>query len=220
MTNINYEYVEEYLDGLIEEEGEILPELRKIATENHIPILEPTTAEFIRFLLSVHKPKRILELGTAIGYSAIVFANATSNLEYLKTVEIRQEFVDIARENIKRANLSDKITVEHSDADDFLENLDENFDFIFIDAAKGQYEYYFEKAIKHLNKGGIILCDNVLFRGMIPSDALVKRRKITIVKRLRRFLPKIKKDTRYISSIVPIGDGILLIKRRNEDEES
>ncbi|EFI42437.1 O-methyltransferase [Peptoniphilus sp. oral taxon 386] len=214
MSNINYEYIEEYIRSLIPSKSGHLLEMRKYAEENHIPIVEEESEEFLKFLINFKKPNKILELGTAIGYSSIIFAMSSSSIEHIKTVEIKDEMVDIARNNIEIMKLSSIIEVVHGDAAEVLEKIDEKYDMIFIDAAKGQYENYFNMSLKNLSEDGIIICDNVLFRGMIANQELVKRRKITIVKRLRKFLKEIEENEEFISSIVPIGDGVLLIGRK------
>ncbi len=214
MTNINYEFIEDYIRNLIPEKDEFLKNLRQYAYLNHIPIVEEETEEFLKCLISIKKPKKILELGCAIGYSSIIFAREKF-VDSVKTVEIKEEMRDIAVENIKKASLDEKIEVYLDDAYNFLCNSKDSFDMIFIDAAKGQYEKYFNEALRLLDKDGLIICDNVLFKGMIANDELVKRRKITIVKRLRKFLKDIKEDKNFISSIVPIGDGVLLVRRKD-----
>ncbi len=217
MSKVSYEYIEDYLRSLYKTKSDLLSELREYAEENHVPIIEEECEEFYNFLINTTKPKKILELGTAIGYSAISFS-MNESVERLVTVEINEDMVKIAKKNIKKSGLEDKIEIVHSDAYEYLVESSDTFDFIFIDAAKGQYEKYFDEAIKLLNRDGIIVCDNVLFRGMIANQELVKRRKITIVKRLRKFLKDIKDDDRFYSSIVPIGDGALLIRRKFEED--
>jgi len=218
MTNINYDYIENYLRDIIKTEDEKLIEMEKYAQENHVPILERETEEFIKFLISITKPKKILELGTAIGYSSIAFAKFSKNIKRIDSVELREDMVEIAKKNIEDESLSDIIYVYNSDAYEFLQDLEEKYDMIFIDAAKGQYEKYFTSALKNLNEKGIVICDNVLFKGMVAEDDLVVRRKKTIVKRLRTFLSDISNDDKFISSIVPIGDGVLLVRRKDEED--
>lgn len=217
MANINYDYIENYIRGLVPEKEGLLKEMREYAKENHVPIVEEETEEFLKFLIYMKKPKRILELGTAIGYSSSVFFNASKSVEYIKTIEIREDMMEIAKKNHKKLNLDKNIDVVLGDAAEVLENIEDKYDMIFIDAAKGQYEKYFNLALKNLEKDGIIICDNVLFKGMIANQELVIRRKITIVKRLRKFLKDIEENQDFVSSIIPIGDGVLLIGRK-EDE--
>ncbi|MGI5948850.1 O-methyltransferase [Peptoniphilus sp.] len=218
MTNINYNFIEEYIRDNIIYTDEKLIEMRKYADEFHVPIVEPETEEFIKFLISVSKPKRILELGTAIGYSSISFAKFSKRIELIDTVEIREEMADIAKKNIQDENLEDIIKVHLLDAYDYLLDCDKKYDLIFIDAAKGQYEKYFNEALKNLDKNGIIICDNVLFKGMVANQELVKRRKKTIVKRLRTFLKDMKREEEFVTSIVPIGDGVLLVREKDEED--
>ena len=218
MPNINYDYIENYLRNLKEIDDEKLREMNDFAEENHVPIIERESEEFINFLISMQKPKKVLELGTAIGYSSISFAKRNKCIEKIDSVELKGEMAEIARKNISDVGLENIISVHKSDAYDFLEDLEESYDLIFIDAAKGQYEKYFDSGLKNLNEKGLIICDNVLFKGMIAEDSLVKRRKITIVKRLRKFLKDISEDERFISSVVPIGDGVLLVRRKDEED--
>lgn len=217
MANINYDYIENYIRGLVPEKEGLLKEMREYAKENHVPIVEEETEEFLKFLIYMKKPKRILELGTAIGYSSSVFFNASKSVEYIKTIEIREDMMEIAKKNHKKLNLDKNIDVVLGDAAEILKDINDKYDMIFIDAAKGQYEKYFNLALKNLEKDGIIICDNVLFKGMIANQELVIRRKITIVKRLRKFLKDIEENQDFVSSIIPIGDGVLLIGRK-EDE--
>lgn len=218
MPNINYDYIENYLRNLKEIDDEKLREMNDFAEENHVPIIERESEEFINFLISIQKPKKVLELGTAIGYSSISFAKRNKCIEKIDSVELKGEMAEIARKNISDVGLENIISVHESDAYDFLEDLEESYDLIFIDAAKGQYEKYFNSGLKNLREKGLIICDNVLFKGMIAEDSLVKRRKITIVKRLRKFLKDISEDERFISSVVPIGDGVLLVRRKDEED--
>ena len=203
MSNINYDYIENYLRNLKAVENEKLKEMSDYADENHVPIIERESEEFINFLISMQKPKKILELGTAIGYSSISFAERNKCIEKIDSVELKSEMAEIARKNISDLGLDKIISVHESDAHDFLLDLDEK---------------YFEAALKNLKEKGLIICDNVLFKGMIAEDSLVKRRKITIVKRLRKFLRDISEDKRFISSVVPIGDGVLLVRRKDEED--
>ena len=215
MTNVNYDYIENYIRSLIVDKDEKLKKLREYAKDNHVPIVEEETESLIKFLISTKKPKSVLELGTAIGYSAISFTKSSPFIEKYISVEIKEEMYKIALENIKDFSLEDKIKVFLEDAYVFLNKTRDSFDLIFIDAAKGQYENYFAAALNDLNKDDLKICDNVLFKGMIANDDLVIRRKITIVRRLREFLEKIEKNDEFISSIVPIGDGLLLVRRAN-----
>ena len=188
MTNINEDYIEDYLRGLVKGGQGFLADMEKYAEDNHVPIVEPEVAQLLRVLLKSMKPKRILEIGTAIGYSALVMMDTLKGNCKITTIEIREDMVELAQDFLSKSPYGDRVEVIHGDASQVLERLEGKFDLIFMDAAKGQYIDFFDKSIKLLNPDGIIIADNVLFRGMVASDNLVIRRKITIVKRLRRFL--------------------------------
>lgn len=211
MSNINEEYIDEYIRNLVPDRNELLTELEKYADENHVPIIEPEVGQFIKTIIRTKRPKRVLELGTAIGYSGIHILESSDSIEQLVTMEIREDMANIALENFKKANLENKVELMVGDACELLPTVDSKFDLIFIDAAKGQYNLFFKEAQRLLNDDGIIICDNILFRGMVATDELVIRRKKTIVKRLRTFLKDIMETEGYTSSILPIGDGIAII---------
>lgn len=214
MSGITYDYMEEYLRGLIGENKGILKELEDFAKENGVPIVQKEAGKFLEFMVSMKRPLKILELGTAIGYSSILMYNAAKTNPDIVTIERSQEMIKLAKENLKKFNLEDKITIKEGDCLEILENLDEEFDLIFMDAGKGHYNHFLPHCLRLLKQDGIIIADNVLFRGMVPSDDLVKRRKITIVKRMRTYLGMVSNDENLITSVIPMGDGIAITKRR------
>ena len=206
--------MEEYLRGLIGENKGILKEIEDFAKENGVPIVQKEAGKFLEFMVSMKRPLKILELGTAIGYSSILMYNAAKTNPDIVTIERSQEMIKLAKENLKKFNLEDKITIKEGDCLEILENLDEEFDLIFMDAGKGHYNHFLPHCLRLLKQDGIIIADNVLFRGMVPSDDLVKRRKITIVKRMRTYLDMVSNDENLITSVIPMGDGIAITKRR------
>jgi predicted O-methyltransferase YrrM len=210
LTNINEEYIEDYIRSIIPSNKEYLVEIEKYAHENHVPIIEPEVAQLIKVLLKKNKPKKILEVGTAIGYSALIMAESTSEDTIITTIERNEEMISLANENIKKTPFKDRINIILGDAQDILPQLSDTYDFIFLDGAKGQYLEFFKYCSKYLNPGGIIMSDNVLFKGMVASDELVIRRKKTIVKRLREFLEYINNIEGFVSCVIPIGDGVAL----------
>ncbi|CUP76836.1 O-methyltransferase [Clostridium baratii] len=214
MSGITYDYMEEYLRGLIGENKGVLKELEDFAKENGVPIVQKEAGKFLEFMVSMKRPLKILELGTAIGYSSILMYNAAKTNPDIVTIERSQEMIKLAKENLKKFNLEDKITIKEGDCLEILENLDEEFDLIFMDAGKGHYNHFLPHCLRLLKQDGIIIADNVLFRGMVPSDDLVKRRKITIVKRMRTYLDMVSNDENLITSVIPMGDGIAITKRR------
>lgn len=214
MSGITYDYMEEYLRGLIGESSGRLKELEDFAKENGVPIVQKEAGKFLEFMASMKRPLKILELGTAIGYSSILMYDASKTNPDIVTIERSKEMIELAKENIKRFNLEDKITIKEGDCLEILENLDEKFDLIFMDAGKGHYNHFLPHCLRLLKEDGIIIADNVLFRGMVPSQELVKRRKITIVKRMRTYLEMVSNDENLITSVIPMGDGIAITKRR------
>ena len=208
MGNISRDYVQEYIRAnLVPYEG-ILNTMEQYASENNIPIIQPEVARLLEVLIKGFKSKRIIEVGTAIGYSAIVMAKAAGDGCRVVSVEIDPGMVERARSNIKAAGLENAIEIIEGDARMVLGQLAGSFDLVFLDGAKGHYEEMLGTILDLLVPGGALVCDNVLFRGMVASDSLVKRRKITIVKRMRRFLENITRHPLLDTAIVPIGDGV------------
>lgn len=205
MSHINNEYVSSFINFLSEDMDYL--ELREYAEANNVPIMKTETKEFLKTLVSISKPKSILEIGTAIGYSSLVFSKYSD--ADITTIELSSEMANIAKDNFKRYDKN--INLINDDAEKALTTLNQGFDFVFIDANKSNYKFYFDYVGKYLlNKGGIIVADNILFRGEVCNDDLIEKRKITIVKRLRNFLAYITKREDYKTSIVPIGDGLII----------
>lgn len=209
--NINYNHIVDYLNNIYIDEDFI--ELRNYGIENNIPIMKLETKEFLKTLISISKPKNILEIGTAIGYSSLLFSKYSN--ANITTIEKSKKISEIAKANFSKYNK--KINLINMDAKKALNNFNQGFDFVFIDANKSQYEYYFNESLKLLNENGHIVCDNILFRGEITNDDLINRRHITMVKNLRKFLSHITNLDDYVTSIIPIGDGISLTTRRVDE---
>lgn len=208
--NINYEYIIRYLrDTIPKREGQLL-EMEQYAKANEVPISQPESIRMIEILLKLMKAKSILEIGTAIGYSAIRMTNACG--ADIVTVELSEEMANVAEKNISDAGLSHKIKVIRGDGKEVLESMEGSqlFDVIFVDAAKGQYMDIFEHCNRLLKKGGLLISDNILYKGMTATDELVVRRKITIVRRLRTYLDMLRDNKEFSTAIVPIGDGVAL----------
>ncbi len=213
MSEILQDHIQNFLEEFNEDESPKNFAYRAYAEDHHIPIIDEEVKEFLSFFLNTLKPKRILELGTAMGYSSIWMSRLKS-VERVDTIEVREDMYALAKENLERAQV-ENVHQYLGDAKVLLDQLEGPYDFIFIDAAKGQYPYYFEKAQRLLAKGGVIGFDNVLFRGMISNQDLVKRRKITIVKRLRKLLQALKEDHRFEKTLIPLGDGFLLVRSKD-----
>lgn len=210
MTHINEDYITSYIRELTPKSSPLLQELESYAEENHVPIVQPEVGQLLRTLITIHKPAHILEVGTAIGYSAILMGECLNGDWSITSLERNQEIIPIALDNIKRAGFEKKIRVIPGDALETFPHLSGSFDFIFLDAAKGHYMEFFDYASNLLKPGGIIVSDNVLYKGMVAEDSLVQRRKRTIVKRLRDYLERINNMEGYISSVIPIGDGVAI----------
>lgn len=188
---------------------EFLVSIKERAMENHVPILQDKSLEFISFILKLKKPEKILEIGTAVGYSAISFVQAVDGNVSVKTIERNERRYNEAINNIKEAGLEENIEVVLADATEYLPNLheDNKYDIVFIDAAKGQYLKFLENGIRLAKDGGIIIADNVLFKGRVMSDYNEHKHR-TAVNRLRDYISLINSDERLDSVILDIGDGI------------
>lgn len=204
MKYINYPHTNLYLQNLIEDRDFL--ELREYALKENVPIMNVETKEFIKTILISKRPKSILEIGSAIGYSALVFDKYTD--AEIITIELDEETANIARDNFSKYNA--KINLINKDAQKALNDLNQGFDFVFIDANKSRYMDYFIETSKLLNDGGIIIADNVLFKGMVVNDDYVDKRMITIVKRLRNYLAYVMDRKDFQTTIIPIGDGLTL----------
>lgn len=209
MSKIVYDYIEEYIRGLLPSNDELLKEMETFAHENHVPIIQPEVAKFLSFIIKSKMAKDILEVGTAIGYSAICMCKAAGDCN-VTSIERDAGMTEKALDYISKAGLKDKISVIEGEAQSVLSLMDRKFDLIFLDAAKGQYLEFFNDCHRMLRTGGILFADNVLFRGMVASNELLIRRKITIVKRLRKYLEFIQENSNYETSILPLGDGVMV----------
>jgi len=214
LSKITYDYMEDYIRGLIPERTGTLKEIEDFARENGVPIVQKETGVFLEFMTSMKKPKKILELGTAVGFSSILMYESAGVEPDIVTIERDEKMIEMAKINLDRFNLRDKIKIEQGDCLEVLERLDDKFDLIFMDAGKGHYNHFLPHCLRLLKDDGIIVADNVLFRGMVASQELVKRRKITIVKRMRTYLDLVTQDESLITSVIPMGDGIAVTKRR------
>ncbi len=210
MNNIQYDYIEEYINRTHKKEEPFFADLRRYAEENHIYIVKPQVEKLLCVLMSLVKPKNILEVGTAIGYSSMLMLKYAGEDAQLTTIERDEEVLLMAKENIKARGVDVRIHTIFGDATEVLESLSGEFDFVFIDAAKGQYRDHFEKSLKLIKSGGIILTDDVLYFGMTASDELATKKHITITRRLREYLDFLCSDERFETTILPIGDGVAI----------
>lgn len=196
-----------------EEKLAILDNIKKEAIENHVPILQDVSLELIEVILSIKRPNKILEIGTAVGYSAIKFSKYLEGKDSkIKTIEISKDMYNIAKENVKNMELTEKIEIINEDATKYLETIDEKkeqFDVIFIDAAKGQYLVFLENAIRLAKNGAVIIADNVYFHGRVLSGYNEHRHR-TATNRLREYIRIISEDKRLKSTVLNVGDGVAI----------
>ena len=204
-----------YIHSLETPEEPIIEQIEQEAKETFVPIIRKETQSFLKVLLLMKKPVRVLEVGTAIGYSAILMSHYLPKDGRIMTIEKYEKRIPIARENFSRAAVADRITLLEGDALDIMKSLEEPFDFIFMDAAKGQYIHYLPEAIRLLAPEGVLMSDNVLQDGdVIESRFAVERRNRTIHSRMREYLYELKHNEQLQTSILPLGDGVALSVRK------
>ena len=188
-----------------------LQKIKEKALEEHIPIIMDDTLEVIQKILTENKPNRILEIGTAVGYSAICFSEFLNENGKIDTIERDVERVTQARENIKLTEVEDKINIYEGDAVEILPTLNENYDIVFIDAAKGKYPFFLEQAKRMINKNGIIIADNVLYKGYVMGD-YNKHKQRTAVRNLREYIKEITENENLETEILEVGDGLAITR--------
>lgn len=191
-----------------EEELKIVKEK---ALKNHIPIIMDDTLEKIEEILKEEKPKRILEIGTAVGYSATMFAKYTDEDCIIDTIEIDEERAKEAKENIEKIGVANRINIMVGNAVDILPTISQEYDIVFIDAAKGKYPVFLENAIRLIKNGGVILADNILYKGYVMSD-YNKHKQRTAVRHLREYIQEITENEKLESEILEIGDGLAITR--------
>ena len=188
-----------------------LDELECSALSEGVPIIRKEMQSFIKTLLALKKPQRILEVGTAVGFSTLLMCEYSQPEMHITTIENYEKRIPIARENFKKAGKEEQITLLECDAAQILKTLEGSYDFIFMDAAKAQYINFFPDVLRLLKKGGILISDNVLQDGdIIESHFAVERRNRTIYKRMREYLYVLKNHEELETSIIPLGDGVTL----------
>lgn len=214
---ITDERTEAFIESVMPPNAPELEVLEKKATEDGIPIIRKSTQSLLKFILEDKKPESILEIGTAVGFSAIFMATYAKKA-HIDTIENYEKRIVSAKENIADAGMADRIDLIEGDAEEELQRLSDeerSYDIIFIDAAKAQYINYLPLCKKMLNPGGILISDNVLFDGdIVLSRFAVRRRDRTIHARMREFLRAVSEDDELVTTILPIGDGMTLSVKR------
>ena len=215
--------ITDYINSLDPGDGELCDGIAREAVRSGVPIVRRETAALIKTMLALKKPERILEVGTAVGYSALLMARSMPETAHITTIEKYEKRIPIARENFKRAGMEEKITLLEGDAGEILGSLSGSFDFIFMDAAKGQYRPLAAgtPAERLLAPGGLLMSDNVLQDGtIVESRYAVERRDRTIHVRMREYLYTLKHMKNLETAILPIGDGVALAASGKEREDS
>jgi len=205
-----------YLNGFVSDESGILGEIQQSAARNHVPIIKKEAAVFLKTILSIKKPFSILEIGTAVGFSASLMSAYLRQDGFIYTIERNEKRFLEATKNIEKQGLKN-ITIFKGDALEVIKTLDKTFDVIFLDAAKSQYINMLNDCLKLLNDDGIIIADNVLQNGTVALDIKeIERRHRTIHRRMNTFISVMAENADFNSTVVPIGDGILLSVKKSK----
>ena len=188
-----------------------LLKIKKKALEDNIPIIMDDTLEVIEQTLENRKVNSFLEIGTAVGYSAICFSKLLSENGFIDTIERDEQRVKEAKYNIELMKLENKINIYEGDAVEILPKLDKKYDVVFIDAAKGKYPFFLKEALRMLNKNGIIFADNILYKGYVMSD-YNKHKQRTAVRNLREYIKEVTENPNIETEILEVGDGLAISK--------
>lgn len=193
---------------------EELQKIKEKALEEHIPIIMDDTLEVVDKILKEIKPKKILEIGTAVGYSAMCFSKYLQEDGIIDTIERDEERIAEAKVNIEKVGVAEKINILEGDAVEILPTLTGKYDMIFIDAAKGKYPFFLKEALRMLEKDGVILADNILYKGYVMSD-YNKHKQRTAVRNLREYIHEVTEDPNLETEILEVGDGLAISKFKN-----
>ena len=211
---VDQRYVD-YINSLEKELPPYLEELEQYALQTEVPIIRKEMQSFLKTLLKMNKPKRILEVGTAIGFSAILMSEFMPQDGHITTIENYEKRIPIARANFQKYGKEDRITLLEGDAAEVLKTLEGPYDFIFMDAAKGQYIHYLPQIMRILTPGGVLISDNVMQDGdIIESKYAVTRRDRTIHRRMREYLYTLTHHEELQTSILTLGDGVAVSVRK------
>lgn len=189
-----------------------LEKIKEKALDEHIPIIMDDTLEVVDKILKELKPKKILEIGTAVGYSAMCFSQYLQEDGRIDTIERDEERLEQAKKNIVRVGVEDKINIIGGDAVEILPTLNDKYDMIFIDAAKGKYPFFLKQSLRMLNEKGVILADNILYKGYVMSD-YNKHKQRTAVRNLREYIAEVTNNPELETKILEVGDGLAITKK-------
>lgn len=213
---INYPEITEFLNNNL---SRLHPETeafeKELRDNETLPIIRPSAARFLQFLCALLKPKRILEIGCCVGFSAVLMKNCCPDAR-ITTIDRYDYMIARAKENFKRFDKEGRITLIEGQASEILPGLEGPYDLIFLDAAKGQYPAFLPHCLRLLGENGVFLADDVLFDGLVAEDSRSSRRDMTIVKRLRNFINELNEDEGLYTSLMPIGDGMIAVMKKQE----
>lgn len=205
-----------YIHSLERPECPLIEAIEQEALCARVPIIRKETQSFLKVLLLMKKPMRVLEVGTAVGFSAILMSEYLPRGGRITTIEKYEKRIPVARDNFRRAGKEEQITLLEGDALEIMRSLEESYDFIFMDAAKGQYIYYLPEAVRLLAPEGVLVSDNVFQDGdVIQSRFAVERRNRTIHSRMREYLYELKHHEKLQTSLLPLGDGVAVSVRKD-----
>ena len=208
-----------FINSMDTENSEILETIEQEALAADVPIIRREMQSFLEVLLLMKKPMRVLEVGTAVGFSALLMSDYLPEGGHITTIENYEKRIPIARDNFRRAGKEDKITLIEGDATEVLAEMEGAFDFIFMDAAKGQYIHYLPNVLRLLSDGGCLVSDNVMQDGdIIESRFAVERRNRTIHARMREYLYELKHREDLVTSIIPLGDGVAVSTKQGVEK--
>lgn len=188
-----------------------LEKIKQKALEEHIPIIMDETLEVMKKYLLNKRPERILEIGTAVGYSAMCFTNFLAENGVIDTIERDVQRIEEAKENIKKVGVEDKVNIYEGDAVEILPTLNEKYDVVFIDAAKGKYPFFLKESLRMIKPDGIIFADNILYKGYVMSD-YNKHKQRTAVRNLREYIKEVTENPNLETEILEVGDGLAVSK--------
>ena len=209
-----------YINSLDTGSGQFLDQLELQAKKDRVPIIRREMQSFLKVLLQIKKPAKILEVGTAVGFSSLLMAKYTSEDTRIVTIEKYEKRIPVAKANFRAAGMDHRITLLEGDALEILREMEDSFDLIFMDAAKGQYIHFYPEVMRLLAPEGILVSDNVLQEGdLIESHFAVERRNRTIYKRMREYLYVLKHDERLETSILPVGDGAAVSYKKKTERQ-
>ena len=209
-----------YIRSLERPENPVIEAIEQEALDSFVPIIRKETQSFLKVMMLMNRPARVLEVGTAVGFSAILMSEYLPEGSHITTIENYEKRIPIARNNFKRAGKEEQITLIEGDALEVMETLEGPYDFIFMDAAKGQYIHFFDDVLRLLAEGGILVSDNVLQDGdIIESHYAVTRRNRTIHKRMREYLYELTHNEQLTTAVLPVGDGVTVSVKKEQLEK-